>query len=85
MGKTVVFIPGVTYHYHGAGEATCDRFYSRKDGLVHQQSAIMQSNGLAYSLCGLRYNIYRRPGMRGLKGVPTTVQVTCMQCIAEGS
>lgn len=72
-------IPGV--RYHSTGEATCDRFLSRKDNLVHMQNPSFDDKGLALALCGLRYNIYRRPGVRGLKGIPTDAPVTCLECI----
>lgn len=84
MGRKVVYNKDV--RYHGSGEATTDRFLSRKDGLVHLQHPIFEKNGLAWGLCGQRYNIYVRTGMRGVKGIPTTEPVTCMVCIAlEGS
>lgn len=79
FGKTYVRIPGVTYH--GSGEATAKKFLSRKDGLVHQQDWLLERSGLAYGVCGQRYNIYPKAGFRGVKGIPTTALVTCMQCI----
>jgi hypothetical protein len=79
FGQIVERIPGV--RYHSSGEATCDRFLSRKDGLVHMQDPVLEKGGLAYGWCKVRYNIYRRAGMRGFKGVPTDAEVTCMLCI----
>jgi len=77
MGKKVPYIEGV--RYLGTGEAICGRFLSRRDKLIHIQQPLPR---LAISLCGLRYNIYRRPGMRGFKGIPTKEAATCLMCIA---
>ncbi len=81
MGRKVRYIEGVDYH--GSGEATTARFLSRKDKLVHAQSPTFEKSGLAFAVCGLRYNIYPRAGMRGHKGIPTKDPLTCMACMAE--
>lgn len=78
FGKSFEPIPGVTHH--STGEATCPRFLSRKDGLVHLQNPDVK---IALGCCGVRYNVYRRSGMRGHKGIPTDAPVTCMTCLAE--
>lgn len=81
FGRQVAAIKGV--RYHATGEATTARFLSRKDGLVHLQDPMFEKSGLAFGLCHIRYNIYKRSGMRGVKGIPTSEPVTCMVCIAR--
>jgi hypothetical protein len=76
LGKFVEVIPGVSYH--ASGEATAPRILSRRDNLVHLQRPGLP---MALCLCERRYNIYRRPGMRGHKGIPTAEPVTCLVCI----